>query len=115
MDNIAKQEVIQYLRKNGLAHKVIYADMVVTLGNHVPSYATIKRWVAIFTLWKHTYSNIMKISPTKTENFQTKNSDIFHISAQNSARQFLRVPTIYVFEQNKKNNENPFLLHKSVA
>ena len=29
------------------------------------------------------YSNILKILPTKTENFQIKNSDIFHISAQN--------------------------------
>ena len=27
--------------------------------------------------------NIYKISPPKTENFQIKNSDIFHISAQN--------------------------------
>ena len=34
-------------------------------------------------LRKHTYSNIKKISPPKTENFQVKNSDIFHISAQN--------------------------------
>ena len=28
-------------------------------------------------LRKHAYSNIWKISPPKTENFQTKNSDIF--------------------------------------
>ena len=34
-------------------------------------------------LRKHAYSNIWKISPKKTENFQIKNSDIFHISAQN--------------------------------
>ena len=41
---------------------------------------------AEFTLRKHAYSNIYKISPPKTENFQIKkkkNSDIFHISAQN--------------------------------
>ena len=32
----------------------------------------------------HAYSNMWKISPSKkTENFQIKNSDIFHISAQN--------------------------------
>ena len=37
------------------------------------------------TLRKHAYSNIKKISPPKTENFQIKkNSDIFHISAQNT-------------------------------
>ena len=34
-------------------------------------------------LRKHAYSNIQKISPPKIENFQIKNSDIFHISAQN--------------------------------
>ena len=36
------------------------------------------------TTWrKRTYSNILKILPPKNENFQIKNSDIFHISAQN--------------------------------
>ena len=33
--------------------------------------------------WKHAYSNILKNFPPKNENFQVKNSDIFHISAQN--------------------------------
>ena len=37
-----------------------------------------------FPLRKHAYSNILKISPPKSENFEIKkNSDIFHISAQN--------------------------------
>ena len=35
------------------------------------------------TLRKHAYSNILKILQQKKENFQIKNSDIFHISAQN--------------------------------
>ena len=35
------------------------------------------------SLLKHAYSNILKISPPKNEDFQIKNSDIFHISAQN--------------------------------
>ena len=35
------------------------------------------------SLRKHAYSNMLKILPPKTENFQIKNSDIFHISAQN--------------------------------
>ena len=35
------------------------------------------------TLRKHAYSNILKISQAKTESFQIKNSDIFHISAKN--------------------------------
>ena len=34
-------------------------------------------------LRKHAYSNILKILQPKTINFQIKNSDIFHISAQN--------------------------------
>ena len=34
-------------------------------------------------LRKHAYSNILIILPPKNENFQIKNSDIFHISAQN--------------------------------
>ena len=36
------------------------------------------------TLRKHAYSNILKILPPKNENFQIKNSDIFHNSAQNT-------------------------------
>ena len=35
------------------------------------------------SLGKHSYSNILKMSPPKTGSFQIKNSDIFHISAQN--------------------------------
>ena len=46
-------------------------------------------FIAIYTkppnlpLQKHAYSNILKILQPKTETFQIKNSDIFHISAQN--------------------------------
>ena len=35
------------------------------------------------SLRKHAYSNILKILPLNNEKFQTKKSDIFHISAQN--------------------------------
>ena len=35
------------------------------------------------TLRKHAYSNILNLLQPKTENFQIKNSDIFHIPAQN--------------------------------
>ena len=38
---------------------------------------------AQFTLRKHAYSNILKIIPPKIKNFQIKNPDIFHTSAQN--------------------------------
>ena len=37
----------------------------------------------ISTIRKHTYSNILKILQPKKENFQIKNSDIFHIPAPN--------------------------------
>ena len=37
----------------------------------------------INSLRKHAYSNIMRILPPKNEKFQIKNSDVFHISAQN--------------------------------
>ena len=59
-------------------------------------------------LRKNTYSNIQKISPPKPEKFQIKNSDIFHISAQNIDCGYSLEPprrggsndtTIYVFEQ----------------
>ena len=42
-----------------------------------------KREPLPLSLRKHAYSNILKISPPKTEIFQIKKSDIFHISAQN--------------------------------
>ena len=41
------------------------------------------RVFVILALRKHAYSNILKILQPKKENFQVKNSDIFHVSAQN--------------------------------
>ena len=40
-------------------------------------------YLHLYALRKHAYSNILKILPSKNENFQIKNSDIFHISAKN--------------------------------
>ena len=69
------------------------------------------------TLQKHAYSNILKILQLKKENFQKKNSDIFHISAQNkdcgysleppgrgSSNEY---PQSMFFSRNKKNNVYP--------
>ena len=55
---------------------------------------------------------ILKILPPKNENFQIKNADIFHTSAQNidcgySLEPPRRVPTIYVLSRNKRNNAYP--------
>ena len=68
-------------------------------------------------LRKHAYSNIMKISPPKTESFQIKNSDIFHISAQNIDCGYSlepprrggsnEYPQSMVLSRNKKNNAYP--------
>ena len=72
-------------------------------------------------LRKHAYSNIKKISSPKTENFQIKSSDIFHISAQNiycgyslePPRGGNRLEAVLTsthnlcFEQFKKNNVYP--------
>ena len=48
----------------------------------------------LVTLRKHAYSNILKMLPPKTENFQIKNSDIFHISAQNIDCGYLLEPPL---------------------
>ena len=54
-------------------------------------------------LRKHAYSNILKISPSKTENFQIKkkNPDIFHISAQN-------IDCVYSLEPPRRDGSNEY-------
>ena len=79
------------------------------------------RWPALFIdipLRKHAYSNILKILPPKNENFQIKNSDIFHISAQNIDCGYSlepphrggsnEYPQSMFLNRNKKNNVYPF-------
>ena len=71
----------------------------------------------VITLRKHAYSNILKILQPKKENFQIKNSDIFHNSAQNIDCGYLlewprqgssnEYPIYVFFKQNKKNNVYP--------
>ena len=69
------------------------------------------------TLQKHTYSNILKISLPENWKFSDKNSDIFHISAQNidcgyslelshwgSSKEY---PQSMFLSRNKKNNVYP--------
>ena len=56
-----------------------FVNTILTLGLHTSIILAGKN----NTLRKHAYSSILKISPPKTESFQIKNSDIFHISAQN--------------------------------
>ena len=71
----------------------------------------------MITLQKHAYSNILKILQPKKENFQIKNSDIFHISAQNIDCGYLlelprrgssnEYPQSMFLSRNKKNNVYP--------
>ena len=67
------------------------------------------------SLRKQAYSNILQIL-SKNENFQMKNSDNFHVSAQNidcwyslepPRRGVLTSTIIYVLIRNKKNNLYP--------
>ena len=67
-------------------------------------------------LRKHAYSNILKILPSKSENFQIKNSDIFHVSAQNIDCGYLlepphrggsEYPQSMFLSRNKENNVYP--------
>ena len=82
--------------------------------------------VMIKSLRKHAYSNILKILPPKKENFQIKNSDIFHISAQNIDCGYSlepprrggsnEYPQSMFLSRNKKSNVypcKPVLLYKS--
>ena len=60
--------------------KPSYRDLVSELAHkhvHVLSY-----YFKSITLRRHAFSNILKISQPKNENFQIKNSDIFHVSVQ---------------------------------
>ena len=51
-NKIWRCSVIKYLHEKGLAPKVIHADIVATLRDTAPSYATIKRWAAHFKMNK---------------------------------------------------------------
>ena len=48
MDNISHSVVIRYLGLKGLTPIEIHEDMVVTLGEDVPSYSMVKKWDAEF-------------------------------------------------------------------
>ena len=77
-------------KKQGLKNKNKKKNILV---RYMHMYISIKRcfkWVVgkgptpnRVALRKHAYSNILKILPRKNEKFSDKNSDIFHISAQN--------------------------------
>ena len=70
------------VRCNQITHKIMRLVTIVIIGTHADSQDwSVCEWEV--TLRKHAYSNILKISPPKKENFEIKNSDTFHSSAQN--------------------------------
>ena len=76
------------------------------------------KYTLLLPLRKHAYSTILKILPSKNENFQIKNSDIFHISAQNIDCGYSlepprrggsnEYPQSMFLGRNKKNNVYPY-------
>ena len=79
----------EYLDISLLAHQIrkSWIEMFV-IQQYNPTSSRIKientHWLyRASSLRKHAYSNILKILQPKTENFQIKTSDIFHISGQN--------------------------------
>ena len=79
--------------------------------------ATYSDRIVMHTLRKHAYSNILKILQLKKENFQIKNSDIFHISVRNIDSGYAlepprrggsnAYPQSMFLSKNKKNNVDP--------
>ena len=77
----------------------------------------VKIYIYETALRKHAYSNILKISSPKTENFPIKTSDFFHISAQNIDCGYSlepprrggsnEYPQSMFLSRNKKNNVYP--------
>ena len=67
--NMYKRPLIQRSSRGGFAS--VRSDLA---GHSLSTYSKLR---------KQAYSNILTIAPPKTENFQIKNSGIFHISAQN--------------------------------
>ena len=47
-NNIKKQAAIEFFFLQGTSLKEIHAILTETLGEHAPSYATVKNWVAQF-------------------------------------------------------------------
>ena len=67
-----------YLNTRYISTKVIRLSSESLL--YIPIFFS--RSQSLYTLRKHAFSNILKFHQ-KTESFQTKKSDIFHISAEN--------------------------------
>ena len=63
--------------------------------------SSLNRLVNFWTLRKHAYSNIFKTLQPKKGHFPIKNSDIFHISAQN-------IDCVYTLEPPSRGGSNEY-------
>ena len=76
-----KEHLLKIIKQRKLICFFINISGVLVIHDHL-----VKFWFNLLkklSLRKHAYSKILKILPPKNENFQIKNSDIFHISDQN--------------------------------
>ena len=72
-----------YSSKSSISFNIYYVLSIYQTFCEIPGYNGIDKSMTNSSLRKHAYSNILKFLPPKTENFQMKTSDNFHISAQN--------------------------------
>ena len=80
---------------------ILYATSLFTTDQPVPKWVSQHKRLLSNPLWKHAYSNILKIITKKIENFQMKNSGSFHISAQN-------IDYGYSFERPRRDGSNEY-------
>lgn len=66
MDKFEYRVVIKYLHLKGLSPLNIHGDMVATLGNSAPSYATVKRWVAEFKMGRESVKDDPRVGRPST-------------------------------------------------
>ena len=75
---------LKTLLQQGISEPEFYGDLVYRFRKIVGKSNFSEQFRKLINpLRKHAYLNILKILPPKNENFQMKNSDIFHMSAQN--------------------------------
>ena len=106
------EEILAFVHYGSIVNNRPYNSPM--LSNHICSENTIDLYKS---LRKHACSNILRILPPKNENFQMKNSGIFHISAQNIDCEYLlesprrggsnEYPQSMFLRRNKKTNVYP--------
>ena len=64
-NNIETRAVIKYFLLQGKAPKEIHAILKQTLGEHAPSYATVKNWVAQFKCGAFSTCDAPRLDDTK--------------------------------------------------